>query len=130
MGDAWPKHWMRGRTPARLEASRRLRKELTPAEARLWAALRQGGIPGMRFRRQHALGRFVLDFYCPKQRLAIEVDGAVHDDQQQAEYDAARTTALEQRGIRVLRFRNDEVMGDLTSVLTCIAAAAKPSTQH
>ena len=71
----------------------------------------------MRFRRQHAIGRFILDFYCPRHRLALELDGALHDEPDQREYDAARTEALEQLGIRVLRFRNEEVMQNLPSVL-------------
>ncbi len=118
MGDSWPKRpWMRGRTEQILEASRRLRSEMTPAETVLWNALRKEGIPGIRFRRQHAIGRFVLDFYCPAERLAVEVDGGVHDEPDQAEYDRARTEALSQLGIRVLRVRNEEVMRDLESVI-------------
>ena len=125
MGDAGPpRPWMRGRTPELLEASRRLRSEMTEAEAALWAGLRRDGIRGMRFRRQHAVGRFILDFYCPAYKLAVEVDGAVHDTPDQAEYDAARTDALNQLGIRVLRVRNDDVMLDIMGVLARIAAAA------
>jgi very-short-patch-repair endonuclease len=127
MGDAWPKRpWMRGRTETILEASRRLRAEMTPAENVLWDALRREGIPGMRFRRQHAIGRFVLDFYCPGYRLAVEVDGGVHDDPDQAEYDTARTEALSQLGIRVVRVRNEEVMGNLPGVIEQIKFATIP----
>ncbi|HST62556.1 MAG TPA: endonuclease domain-containing protein [Longimicrobium sp.] len=107
-----------------LEASRRLRSEMTEAERHLWDGLRGEGIRGMRFRRQHAIGRFVLDFYCPAHRLAVEVDGAVHDTPDQAEYDAARSEALEQLGIRVLRVRNEDVMYDIMGTLGRIAAAA------
>jgi very-short-patch-repair endonuclease len=124
MGDAWErKPWMRGRTPEMLQASRRLRSEMTEAEEALWAGLRRDGIRGMRFRRQHAIGRFILDFYCPAHKLAVEVDGAVHDVPDQAEYDAARTEALNQLGIRVIRVRNEEV-NDIFTVLARIAAAA------
>ncbi|HEX2078510.1 MAG TPA: endonuclease domain-containing protein [Longimicrobium sp.] len=127
MGDAWPRRpWMRGRTERILEASRRLRSEMTPAETALWKALRQEGIPGMRFRRQHAIGRFILDFYCPQYRLAVELDGSVHDGSNQREYDAARSEALEQLGIRVLRFRNEEVMQNLPSVLDRIKEVSIP----
>jgi very-short-patch-repair endonuclease len=77
----------------------------------------------MRFRRQHAIDRFVLDFYCPAHKLAVEVDGAVHDTADQAERDAGRTQALEQLGIRVIRIRNEEVR-DIWTVLARIAAAA------
>jgi very-short-patch-repair endonuclease len=131
MGDTWPKKpWMRGRTERTLEASRRLRSEMTPAEAVLWKAVRQEGIPGMRFRRQHAIGRFILDFYCPQHRVAVELDGAVHDETNQREYDAARTEALEQLGIRVLRFRNEEVMQDLASVLGRIKVLSIPDERR
>ena len=124
MGDAWhDRPWMRGRTPAVQPAARRLRSEMTDAERQLWDALRGEGIRGMRFRRQHAIDRFVLDFYCPAHKLAVEVDGAVQDDPDQAERDAARTQALEQLGIRVIRVRNEEVR-DIWSVLARIAAAA------
>jgi len=125
MGDAWEKPpWMRGRTPGMLKASRRLRSEMTPAERGLWDGLRGEGIRGMRFRRQHAIGRFVLDFYCPAHKLAAEVDGPAHDDADQQEYDAARTQALEQLGIRVVRVRNEDVLRDVMDVLVRIAVAA------
>ena len=119
-----PRSWMRGRTPEMLEASRRLRSEMTAAEHALWYGLRGEGIRGMRFRRQHAVDRFVLDFYCPGHRLAVEVDGAVHDAPEQSERDAARTERLEQLGIRVVRVRNDDVEQDIMGVLGRIAAAA------
>lgn len=80
----------------------------------------------MRFRRQHAIGRFVLDFYCPAEGLAIEVDGGVHDDPDQAEYDAARRDALSQLGIRVVRVRTEEVMGDTAGVIEQIKFAMIP----
>ena len=67
--------------------------------------------------------RFILDFYCPAHRLAVEVHGSVHDGADQAEYDAARTAALEQLGIRVVRVRNEEVK-NIMGVLARIAAAA------
>lgn len=124
MGDAWPERpWMRRRTPAIQQAARRLRSEMTEAEHQLWNALRGEGIRGMRFRRQHAIDRFVLDFYCPAHKLAVEVDGGVHDEPEQAERDAARTRALEQLGIRVIRVRNEEVR-DIWAVLARIAAFA------
>ena len=100
------------------EAARAMRKRPTVAEARLWEALRAGRFAGAKFRRQHPLGRFVLDFYCPAKRLCIEVDGPVHDNQR--EKDAARDAALAAANIRVLRFRNEEVLTDLDDVLTRI----------
>jgi very-short-patch-repair endonuclease len=125
MGDGWgERKWMRGRTPERLQASRRLREEMTDAEGMLWQALKGEQIRGMRFRRQHAIDRFILDFYCPAHKLAVEVDGSVHDEANQAEYDAARTEALNQRGIRVLRIRNEDVQHDIWGVLGRIAEFA------
>ena len=72
---------IRGRSRELSETTKTMRRELTPAEDRLWNALRNSQLNGLKFRRQHALGRFILDFYCPAVRLAIEVDGGVHDDQ-------------------------------------------------
>ncbi|HEU4561441.1 MAG TPA: DUF559 domain-containing protein, partial [Longimicrobium sp.] len=97
------------------DAARALRNAMTPAETSLWAAPRKTRVDGVRFRRQHAVGRFVLDFYAPSHKLAIEVDGAVHDTQQ--ERDAERTRLLALRGIRVIRFRNDEIEANLHDVL-------------
>ncbi|WP_229425761.1 endonuclease domain-containing protein [Lusitaniella coriacea] len=76
----------------------------------------------MRFRRQHPVGSFILDFYCPSCKLAIELDGAIHECQ--AEYDAARTQQLENFGYRVIRFQNERVLEDLPSVLAEIARIA------
>jgi very-short-patch-repair endonuclease len=89
------------------------------------AALQKRQVAGLRFRRQHPVGHFVLDFYCPLCRLAIEVDGEVHD--LQLERDVERTRALETHGIRVLRFRNDEVLNRLPRVVARIAEVALAS---
>ena len=93
------------------EAARRLRQELTPAESILWQALRGRQLEGLKFRCQHTVGRFIVDFYCPSVKLVIEVDGGIHDQQQV--YDQARTEKLEAFGYRVLRFTNDQVMNCL-----------------
>ena len=118
---------MRGRTPEVFQAARELRSEMTPAEGRLWECLRQKRTAGLRFRRQHAVGRVVLDFYCPAQKLAIEVDGGVHDEPVQAERDAERTKFLVSMGIQVLRIRNEEILTDVDSVLKRIVLASKMS---
>jgi very-short-patch-repair endonuclease len=97
---------------------------MTPAEEVLWAALRRNQLAGLHFRRQHAMGRFILDFYCPSKKLCVELDGPIHDEQQ--ERDEARTQTLAHQGIRVIRFRNDEVFSSLTSVLRRIELAAEP----
>ena len=102
-------------------AARRMRCAPTRAEAVLWEVLRERKLCGVRFRRQHAIDRFVLDFYSTAHKLAIEVDGEIHDEQQ--EQDAVRTEHLEARGIRVLRFRNEEVLHALPMVLSSIRDA-------
>ncbi len=94
---------------AKLAIARKLRRDPTPAERCAWSLLRDRGILGLKFRRQHILHGFVVDFYCPLLRLIIELDGAPHDRPAQASYDAARTSHLEGRGYRVLRVRNREL---------------------
>jgi very-short-patch-repair endonuclease len=113
---------VRGTLPEVGLAARRLRRMLTPTEQVLWDAIRRRRLGGLRFRSQHPVGAFVLDFYCPSCKLVVEVDGAVHD--QQVEYDEARTERLNDYGYRVIRFRNEEVFQDLPSVLDRILAAA------
>jgi very-short-patch-repair endonuclease len=111
---------IRGTTSELEQAARAMRRQPTSAEEVLWGALQKKQVAGLKFRRQHPVGRFVLDFYCPAHKLVVEVDGGVHDAQQ--ERDAARTEMLETYGYRVLRFRNEEVMQDLPDVVRRIAA--------
>ena len=105
------------------QAAVELRENMTPAEQRLWEALRARRLSGLRFRAQHPVGPFVLDFYCPAHKLAIELDGSVHDGNE--EQDAARTACLSAYGCRVLRFTNAQVMTALPDVLAQIQAAAQ-----
>ena len=114
---------IRGTTPRVERAARALRRRLTPEEQALWNALRHRQLQGFRFRCQHPVGPFVLDFYSPALKLAVEVDGDVH--QEQVEQDEFRTRHLEGYGYRVLRFRNEEIFSDLPSVLARIAAAGR-----
>ncbi len=105
-----------------LKAIRRdLRNNATPAERALWQMLKRSRLDGRKFRRQHSVDRFVIDFYCPAERLAVELDGAVHDDLSRARYDGERQRRLEQRGVRVLRFKNAGVLETPSTVLTSIA---------
>jgi very-short-patch-repair endonuclease len=115
---------VRGTTAELIRRAQTMRRNMTPAEARLWEGLRGRQLSGLRFRAQHAVGPFILDFYCPAQRLVIEVDGPVHQGQQ--DEDCMRTEHLAAYGYRVLRFSNDEVLEDLGSVLLRIAAASTP----
>jgi 5-methyltetrahydrofolate--homocysteine methyltransferase len=105
------------------EVARHLRRQETSAEDVLWRALRGRRLAGLKFRRQHPAGKLVLDFACPDHRLAIEVDGSVHDDL--IERDAARTRLLNEMGYRVIRFRNDEVLNRLPDVLRRILNAVR-----
>src|SRR5205823_3350652 len=106
---------VRGASVELVEAGRKLRRRQTLTEGRLWAALRDRGGTGWKFRRQYPVGRFVLDFCCPELHLVVEVDGPIHD--QQTDEDRARTAALEAYGYCVLRFPNDTVLNDLPAVL-------------
>ena len=94
--------------------ARELRKEQTPAEQKLWSVLRNRNLGGYKFRRQHAIGRFIVDFYCPETRLVIEVDGSVHANQEA--YDLMRTHWLEDRGYAVIRFTNSDIKQRLEGV--------------
>jgi len=94
-----------------------LRRSPTDAERRLWQSLRARQLEGAKFRRQFAFGPYVLDFYSPRHRLAIEVDGSAHLSPEGQALDAARTKYLEGRGVRVLRFTNTEVLTATDAVL-------------
>ncbi|MCZ6730413.1 MAG: endonuclease domain-containing protein [SAR324 cluster bacterium] len=87
--------------------ARQMRQNSTTAEELLWEQLRGRQIAGYKFRRQHAINRFILDFYCPEAKLAIEVDGPIHLATQGQ--DSARAALLTEMGVRLLRFRNEEV---------------------
>jgi len=87
----------------------KLRKHLTPAEAAFWLLVKNSQLDGRKFRRQHSVDRYILDFYCPSERLAIELDGEVHFHEKAIEYDRERTIFMEQCGIKVIRFENQVV---------------------
>lgn len=95
--------------------SRQLRSEMTVAESHLWQCLRARQIHGLKFRRQHPVGKYILDFACIEARLAIEVDGGQHNEMQIN--DDQRTAWLEAQGWKVLRFWNNEVLQNIEGVL-------------
>jgi len=101
--------------------ARQNRHESTEAESLLWERLRGRRAGGFRFRRQHSIGRYIVDFYCAEKDLVVEVDGPIHEHNQ--EEDASRQAFLESLGLRVIRFTNDEVMGDIEAVARRIVAA-------
>jgi len=99
-----------------------LRSALTPAEIRLWQALKGKQLAGRKFRRQHSMGRYVVDFFCPAEKLAVELDGASHDSAAANRRDEGRDAFLSSLGIEVLRFENRHVMENLEGVLAEISA--------
>ena len=102
------------------DRARRLRRDQTEAERKLWARLRARQLCGVKFRRQHPIDRFVADFSCLGHRLVVELDGGHHAEQ--VETDQRRSALLARRGYRVLRFWDNEVMEDMDAVLERIAA--------
>jgi very-short-patch-repair endonuclease len=111
--------------PPILARARDMRHLLTPAEAKLWARLRNRQLDGFKFRRQHIIGRFIPDFYCAQCRLIVEVDGDSHAEPDQAEYDRARTEWLNARGYIVIRFANRDILRDTDVVLGAILTTCK-----
>jgi very-short-patch-repair endonuclease len=102
--------------------ARQLRKDGTPPEELLWLTLRNGQIAGLKFRRQHPFGQYVVDLYCHSAGLVVEIDGMSHIDN--LEQDRERIHYLEQQGLKVLRVTNQDVMNDLDAVTRGIAQAA------
>jgi very-short-patch-repair endonuclease len=102
-------------------AARGFRQTPTRGEESLWRALKGGQLHECKFRRQHPVGPFVVDFFCASAQLVVEIDGPVHDTQR--DRDDERQQLLETRGYRVLRIRSDDVENDLSGVLTRILEA-------
>src|SRR5688500_8318549 len=100
-----------------LSRRRELRHNLTPAEATLWKALKNSKLSGRKFRRQYSVDRYVLDFFCVEEWLAVELDGEVHRNEVAEIYDGERDTYLEKAGITVLRFENFLVFEEMEYVL-------------
>ena len=103
--------------------AKELRREMTPAEKVLWTSFRGNRLDGFHFRRQQVIDGFIADFYCHAAALVVEVDGPIHDAQ--PEYDADRDRVFAARGLLVLRFRNDQVFADPTTVLSAIAETCR-----
>lgn len=99
------------------EKRRILRRNQTPCEKLLWMHLRNRRFGRYKFRRQYSIDNYVVDFYCPELKLAIEVDGEIHEIKQQREYDGERQKYLEKFNIIFLRITNEEVSGNIQSVL-------------
>ena len=107
--------------PAMEPRRKELRRNLTPAEAALWKSLQRSQVCGKKFRRQHSVGHYILDFYCADCRLAVELDGQGHFTSMTSEYDYRREEYLKRLNIRVLRFENRLVFENLEGVLRTIS---------
>jgi very-short-patch-repair endonuclease len=109
--------------PGIFRNAKELRKSMTEAEEMLWKQIRNNKLKGLKFRRQHPLDIFIADFYCHERKLILELDGGIHDTPEQMEYDEGRTAELEEKGFKILRFKNDEVLNDINQVLEKISEA-------
>ena len=103
---------------------RELRQESTEAEKLLWEELRNRKFNGLKFRRQHPLDKFIVDFYCNEKKIVLELDGGVHNEKINKEYDEARTAMLAGLNVFVLRFKNKDVINNLKEVIRKISDAA------
>ncbi len=106
-----------GASPNTFDKARLLRNNMTEAEKILWEKLRDRSVFKARFRRQHPIGIFIVDFYCHEYKLAIELDGEIHLKNEVIEYDDGRGHDIENFGIKILRFTNNEVFTDLKKVM-------------
>ncbi len=105
-----------------LELVRDFRKNPTDAEKMVWECLRARRLNGFKFRRQHPIGRYIVDFYCHAAQLIVEIDGDIHDIPDQMEYDQIREEELRALDLTIIRFRNERIMNDLMQVLEEIAS--------
>ncbi|MCO5202913.1 MAG: endonuclease domain-containing protein [Chloroflexi bacterium] len=108
-----------------IPAARRLRRTQTETEALLWGSLRNRQLANLKFRRQHAFGRYVVDFYCDDARLVVEVDGGIHLDPEQQARDRVRQAELESQDLAFVRISVRDVSSDLPAVLARIVEAAR-----
>ncbi|MFO1430791.1 MAG: endonuclease domain-containing protein [Candidatus Competibacteraceae bacterium] len=104
-----------------------LRSTMTPAEIKLWQVLKHSQLDNLKFRRQHSIGPFIVDFYCPSARLIVELDGSTHDNETAWQRDEQRTAYLESLGLRIVRFENRDVIENLEGVLAEIKQRARGS---
>ena len=113
-------------TPKVFERAKELHRNMTSAEVKLWAHLRAHRMKGVHFRNQHAIGDYIVDFCSPRKKLIIELDSSQHLEQE--EYDSERTSFLESKGYRILRFWNNQIMNDIEAVLRAIDYALEEDT--
>ncbi len=106
-----------GATPEIFKKAQMLRRNMTEPEKLLWKKLKDNQLLGYKFRRQHPIDIFVVDFYCHKAKLVIEIDGKTHNNKDVQEYDTARTNTLNNYGLKVIRFKNDMILNNIEEVL-------------
>jgi len=106
--------------PHIFEKARHLRRNMTLAEQKLWELLKEKQIQSLRFRAQHPIDIFIADFYCHSLKLVIEVDGGIHQSSEQIEYDIGREAEINHWGIKVIRFTNAEIEGEIDRVVDVI----------
>ncbi len=115
--------------PPVIETARKLRRTMSSPEVLLWQRLR-GSPDGIRFRRQHPVGPYVVDFYCSAARLVIEVDGAIHDDRARAAADVMREAFLVAQGLQVIRLSAADVLRDVDGIASEVLALAGAPLHH
>ena len=109
-----------GASPKIFENAKALKREMTEAEKILWGELRNSKLCGFKFRRQHPIGKFVADFYCHSKKLVIELDGGIHEQVEIQERDRERTQEMQEFGLTIARFKNEEVEHNLNDVLAAL----------
>jgi very-short-patch-repair endonuclease len=109
-----------GASPEIFERAKALRCNMTEAEKALWEKLRRRQIKGLKFHRQHPISKFIVDFYCHERSLVIEIDGEVHNNTEAVERDKGREYELQKLGLKVIRFNNQEVIGNIELVVKLI----------
>jgi len=114
-----------GATPEIFKMAKELRKMETESEKLLWSRLHKNQILGLQFRRQHPINRFIADFYCPKIKLIIEVDGSIHELPEYQAHDIGRSEILNDFGITVIRFTNEQIIEEINSIIDQINITAK-----
>ncbi|RJP59833.1 MAG: endonuclease domain-containing protein [Ignavibacteriales bacterium] len=109
------------------ENRKQLRNNSTEAEILLWLELKQSKLDGRKFRRQHSIGNYIVDFYCPLEKLSVELDGEIHFQEEQIKYDKSRDAYINSLGIKVIRFENQDVIYGIEEVLKQISKNFKKS---
>ncbi len=113
--------------PIKQERAKQLRREMTPAEKKLWYYLRNNQLNGLHFRRQQVIDGFIADFYCHDAGVVIEVDGGIHE--RQREYDVERDRIISSRGLQVIRICNEEIQKDIYQVMQRIREVCESAKQ-